>query len=221
MSKNETDEYKFFVTLLTKKYPLTKATYVLMKATLDSLLKHKYFNTLISLHGLVVKGIIKKISKDLALLSLAADLISVFILGFQVHSNYFITECFKPLTKFIKEKLIDINSNPIESVNQDDILDFVIMMKAAMLVHSGNPGLYQPVIELIDNTFGEFLEENIENDKIENKIEQFKWKIDDSDQENINKNEAQGDQTNDSKSDSGVIVVKEFKYKGLNNMGNT
>jgi len=92
VEKNDNESYKFIVTLLSKKYPLTKATYCLMKSVLDSMLKHKLFNTLISVHGQVVKSVAKKLAKDMTHLQLGTDLIAFFTIGFQVHANYFIDE---------------------------------------------------------------------------------------------------------------------------------
>ena len=118
------------------------------------------------------------------------------------------------------------------AISQDEILDFVVMLKAAMVVHSGNPGLYQPIIDKLDTQFGGFLNEDTESERIEHNIQTYKWKIDDSDQEGINKDDAQVDENIDTKSDGSAVatkevakastqVVKEFKFKGLNNMGNT
>lgn len=91
-SDKDADKYKFMLTLLTKKYPFTKSTYVLLKATLDAMIQNKMFNTLINMHGLVVNGVVRKLIKDPGLIDLGIDVIAFFVIGFQVHANYFIDE---------------------------------------------------------------------------------------------------------------------------------
>ena len=93
-----------------------------------------------------------------------------------------------------------------------------------MIVHSGYPELYLPLLEKIDSACKEFTIEDIENEKIEKLISQYKWKIDDTEQSNIEQKEVETDQNLDSKSEAGEVkkvvttkTVSQFKYKGLGN----
>lgn len=95
-----------------------------------------------------------------------------------------------------------------------------------MIVHSGYPELYLPLMEKLDSACSGFLDEEAEIEKIENFIKQYKWKLDDHDQGDIQNKEAETLQDVDAKSDKSstdqvVKVAPKFKYKGLVNMGNT
>jgi len=97
-----------------------------------------------------------------------------------------------------------------------------------MMVHSGYPELYLPLINKIESACSNFLVEEIEQEKIDNLIKQYHWKIDDSEQENIESKETETDVNNDVKSEKSVVldsgtqkVAPQFKYKGFINMGNT
>ena len=231
---------------LQNKYPLTRATYCVLKAALDGWSRHKLFNTLISVHGMVVKGILKKLSKSLDLIALVSDIFAFFAIGFQVHANYFIDECFKSLDRVITTSILSTQEDgkwilKETSASNEDVLEFLIIAKTAMIVHSGYPELYIPLLEKIDSACKEFTIEEVESEKIEKIIIQYKWKIDSEEQTNIENKEVETNTTLETKSDIGeevkekpTKIVNQFKYKGLGkyfsylwinlilgNMGNT
>ena len=124
------------------------------------------------------------------------------------------------------------------SASNEEILEFIVMVKAAMAVHSGYPELYIPLMEKLDQACGDFLVGDIEAERIEQMVEQYKWKLDDNEQGDIENKEVETAAEQETKSDksAGVEVakvVKQFKYKGLGrlwlldndtfivNMGNT
>ena len=91
-----------------------------------------------------------------------------------------------------------------------------------MIVHSGYPEIYLPLLEKIDSACKEFIVEDLENEKIEKLILQYKWKLDDTDQNNIQEKEVETDAKSETKSDAGEVkkitvtkIVNKFKYKGL------
>lgn len=133
ISIKDPDCYKFMITVICKKFPFTNATYIALKSTLETCMRQKLFNTLISVYGLVVQSTFKKVTQILEkhtkteklensetpesldinfLFPNLIDLVSFFVLGFQVHSNYYI-DCgkvensgFKPMEKFLNKFIV-------------------------------------------------------------------------------------------------------------------
>ena len=98
-----------------------------------------------------------------------------FLIGFSIHANYFID--------FIP-KLKSLYSTLKESENENIIFKFIVMMKAAMKVHSGYPELYIPLNEdftsiLRDLKVTEEIEnlEKEEDEFLQSKIDRLDWKI--------------------------------------------
>lgn len=188
---------------------------------------------------------LKRAAKDMKLLPLATDLVAFFVLGFQLHANYFIDNWFKPLQVFISTQILqenrvgdasgcvdqasippdEIPESPEYSIRQtpasnEEVLEFIVMVKAAMAVHSGYPELYIPLMEKLDQACGEFLVGGGEAERVEQMIEQYRWRLDDTEQGDIGSKEVETVVDQDAKSDKSaggevVKVAKQFKYKGL------
>jgi ubiquitin carboxyl-terminal hydrolase 35/38 len=104
------------------------------------------------------------------------------------------------------------------------VFDFIIFLKTAMIVHPGYPELYLPLMNKLDSATAGFIEE--EEQKIEDVILRYKWKLDEKDQGKIESKEAETNadyenKTDDKSQPTTGKVVSEYKFKGLVNMGNT
>ena len=104
--------------------------------------------------------------------------------------------------------------------------DYIILLKANMVVHSGYPEVYIPLIDKIDQVFYGFIDEDQENYRIESFIKQYKLNLDEGQHENQEEttNEESKIQKSSSENNDSIVVIKtenKFKYKGFINMGNT
>lgn len=144
------------------------------------MLNRKLFSDIISLHSLVVKWIVRELTEDTTLLKLGADIIAFFIIGFQMHPNYFIMECFKSLEEFASYLILTTKEEESLSIRDtkawdDAVLDFIILLKAAMVVHPGYPELYLPLVIKLDSFTGGHIEG--EQQKIQDLINHYTWKF--------------------------------------------
>ncbi|CAI2384673.1 unnamed protein product [Moneuplotes crassus] len=228
LSKYTHDHYEFVFNLLAKKFPFTKATYCVQHAMFKFMCQNKMFKILSENGDMVMNSVLSKISKDDTHLELAIDVIAFFTIGFKFCS----IKILKRMEDFFSKNILCRVQTDEEGKQQTNAMyifglyaDYIVLLKAIMIVNSGYPDIYIPLTEKIDQTFGAYIDRKEEKYQINGFIELYTLKLEDLEQEDL-EIDNQIDQKDGSESDNGdveesKVSKKSYKFKGLVNMGNT
>ena len=161
--KFQPEELRYLITLITAKTTkINKCNYVVIQTWLEHLKKIKMYSTVIKLFRLVtlyafksIKNAIKE--QDAEAINMCIELISFYAVGFRAHSSYFIDWCYNDW-KSVLEIILNTMKQDTEIDNRNNDLEeaqtrFVIMVKAAMVVHTGFPDKTEAINKLIGNEF--------------------------------------------------------------------
>lgn len=171
------------------------------------------FNSLFGMREEVIKSILRKVGKDLKLLDIAIDIIAFFTIGFT-----FSLHIFNSLQHFFHSLIVPLKEGGDSVEVFEQFYNYIILLKASMIFHSGYPEIYLPLLQEIDTVFGDYIDEGEEEDRIQSFIDQYKLNLGEFHQQN--KGDSVSGDIALNKRGSGPEKVK-FKYKGFINMGNT